>query len=237
MVQTLKPKKVAVTALTGIASLQYGEVGGQTIHHWCGYMDGRYSATELEDLLLQSDVFHDAKDNILTTEVLIIDEVGMMSRKMFEVIENVCGAIRKDKRPFGGIQVIASGDFKQLPPVPNHFQDGDGSFIFQSDRFRRVFPHLITLKEVVRQTERDLISAINELCDGCPTEETHNLMESLRRPLQYGEGQPPPVRIYGTNFEVEFENFCKMNEMDGEIHLFKAKDSGETNLDLRLSKS
>ena len=46
------------------------------------------------------------------------------------------------------LQVIASGDFKQLPPVPNIFQQDGGEYCFESPIFGKVFPHHINLKQV-----------------------------------------------------------------------------------------
>lgn len=45
-------------------------------------------------------------------------------------------------------KVIASGDFKQLPPVPNHLYGDDGSYCFTSQIFQKTLPHHINLKEV-----------------------------------------------------------------------------------------
>ena len=53
------------------------------------------------------------------TDILIIDEVSMMSLKIFEMLDAIGKAVRKSQKPFGGIQMIFSGDFYQLPPVGN----------------------------------------------------------------------------------------------------------------------
>lgn len=49
--------------------------------------------------------------------VLIVDEISMVEPQVFDVLEEVARGIRKDPRPFGGIQIILCGDFLQLPPV------------------------------------------------------------------------------------------------------------------------
>ena len=58
--------------------------------------------------------------NVLLAKILIIDEVSMLSRKIFEIIEEVARTIKKNTLPFGGMQIIFSGDFCQLPPVGTH---------------------------------------------------------------------------------------------------------------------
>ena len=180
-IKTLKAngKHVAVTATTGLASQQFLDLGGVTLHHWAGMMDGRFAKEELLENLLYNDGYHRALDRIKKTDVLFIDEVSMMSAKTFECLEFVCRMIKNAEIQFGGLQVVASGDFKQLPPVPDHFHGDPGLFCFESPAFNRIFPHHIQLTQVERQEEPDLILAINELCEGKPSESTHTLMSLL----------------------------------------------------------
>ena len=72
-------KRVAITASTGIAATQYH--GGTTIHKWAGILDGRYDATLTFERLSQ-----DAKNEIINTDVLMIDEISMISAKIFEKV-------------------------------------------------------------------------------------------------------------------------------------------------------
>jgi len=77
-------KSVKVTASTGIASLN---IGGQTIHSWSGIADGRFSNDEIFDKLNKIEHFQGYKNNILKTNCLIIDEISMLSSKLFTQIE------------------------------------------------------------------------------------------------------------------------------------------------------
>ncbi|XP_061186494.1 uncharacterized protein LOC133194571 [Saccostrea echinata] len=96
----------------------------------------------------------------------------MLSAAAFDMVEFVCRIWKKNNSVFGGIQVIGCGDFKQLLPVPNRRYQDDGQYCFQSANFFSTSPHHINLHEVVRQSEPLLIKAVNELCDGEPSEET-----------------------------------------------------------------
>lgn len=60
---------------------------------------------------------------------LIIDEISMVDSTYFDKLEAVARAVRKKEIPFGGIQLILSGDFLQLPPVTK--QPGTKKFCFQ----------------------------------------------------------------------------------------------------------
>lgn len=57
------------------------------------------------------------KKNWRTTDVLIIDEISMINGTLFDTLEALARDIRADPRPFGGIQLVCTGDFFQLPPV------------------------------------------------------------------------------------------------------------------------
>jgi len=83
---------------------------------------------------------------------------------------------------------------------------------------------MIFLFQVVRQIEPLLIKAVNELCDGCPSDGTIDLLLSLDRPL--GEEATDVKQLYGTNFDASFVNQNILDEMENEQHVFKAEDSG-----------
>lgn len=159
-------RKVGVTAVTGLASKQYQDLGGETMHLWAGLFDGRFSKEDVLTNVLSNDAYGNCLKNITISEVLKIDEIGMLSAKLFEVLEYVCSHCRSNEHWFGGLQIIACGDFKQLPPVPDHFHNDPGLFCFQPCVFKHVFPHHLNFQEVVRKAEPDLIVAsMNSVMD------------------------------------------------------------------------
>ena len=102
---------VAVTASTGIASTH---MNGMTIHSWSGlgikeYLDEK-SLDELEQKKYLWKRFN-------KTKVLIIDEISMLKPRQLEMVEKICRRFKRNDKPFGGLQVIISGDFFQLPPI------------------------------------------------------------------------------------------------------------------------
>ncbi|NVN97414.1 AAA family ATPase, partial [Candidatus Nomurabacteria bacterium] len=102
---------VAVTASTGIAATH---MNGMTIHGWSGIgvksFMGEYELEQLEEKKYLWKRFDKAR-------VLIIDEVSMLHGFQLDMIEKVCKRFKRSSKPFGGLQVILSGDFFQLPPV------------------------------------------------------------------------------------------------------------------------
>lgn len=121
--------------------------------------------------------------------------------------------------------MIAAGSFVQLPPVPSTLDEG--RYCFESDCFDTVFPHHITLTEVVRQHDVSLINAINELCEGNPSPSTNKLMMSLKRPIAPHEDE---VYIFGKNFDVNYYNHVRVEQLDVQHSVLKAEDSGNVKL-------
>ena len=147
---------------------------GKTLHSWSGYGDGHLDKNHLIQELKYSTLFEDTRKNIINCDVLIIDETGMISALMLQCVEEICRNLRSEKKPFGGIQVIAAGSFLQLLPVPS--ANDKGQYAFELKNFRKLFPHKFNLQTVHRQHQMDLINAINSLCEGTPTDATHRLM-------------------------------------------------------------
>ncbi|GAA5884540.1 hypothetical protein JCM16303_000019 [Sporobolomyces ruberrimus] len=106
-----KGRVYRVTAPTGIAALN---IDGSTIHSWAGVATATKSISKLYEAIVSSS---SSCKNWKNTDVLIIDEVSMLHPDLFFKLNVLGKLVRKDPRPFGGLQVITCGDFFQLPPV------------------------------------------------------------------------------------------------------------------------
>ena len=168
-----------------------------------------------------SNIYEKQRESIKNCDSLIIDEIGMISAKMFSEVELLCRTLRENNTIFGGIQVIGCGSFYQLPPVPS--ATDQGLFAFQSNCFTKVFPHKVNLTSVHRQKELDFIRAINDLCEGNLSPRTHQLLSSLSRPI---DPNLKPLYIFGTNYDVDFFNYMTLDTLPGEEHLYTAEDNG-----------
>ena len=163
------------------------------------------------------------RENVSRTKLIMIDEVSMMSAKDFEQLELVCRTIKNPNEIFGGMQVLASGDFYQLAPVPNQYMNEPGEYCFQSDVWNKVFPHHINLNHVMRQSEADLIQAIRETATGILSSRTELLLQSLNRPLP---SNITPVRLFATNYQAQLCNNDMLAKANGKSKEYKATDSG-----------
>ncbi|KAL8329811.1 hypothetical protein RB597_005206 [Gaeumannomyces tritici] len=109
----IRHKIVDIVAPTGIAALN---VGGTTTWSYMGWKpdDDRKPLDELKEIT-GSDNY--ARERLQGTEVLVIDEISMLDSNFFYRMSEVMKSVRESSDPFGGVQVVVTGDFLQLPPV------------------------------------------------------------------------------------------------------------------------
>jgi len=198
-----KGKKVQLTCSTGID-------------------DGRHDPTEIASVLKNNAKYDKIVSAIMETDVLIVDECSMISKRTFESIKNVCG-IKNPDNIFGGIQVIFSGDFFQLPPVPNKRYGDDGTYCFLSDHFESVFPHVVTLSENVRQNDELFVKVISDIYPGEFSECAYTFMNNVSKPLPEGCDS---VKLFSTNLLVDMYNRNSLINSAGDMYEFKATGSG-----------
>lgn len=136
-------KKISVTALTGAASVLL-DCNATTIHSWSGIGIQNKTDNEIIEKITKSKFYSHNWEN---TEILIVDEVSMLSLATFELLNKIGKKIRCDDRPFGGIQIIFSGDFFQLPPVKETI------FCFESPEFNKCFDIIYNLSKIYRQND------------------------------------------------------------------------------------
>ena len=140
-----EPDRVAVTASTGLAACN---VGGVTLHSFAGIGLGKEAAPELVKKIKRNSK---AKIRWMRTKVLVIDEISMVDGDLFDKLESIARAIRNNGRPFGGIQLVITGDFFQLPPVPDYGRIA--KFAFDAATWNTSIDHTIGLTQVFRQKD------------------------------------------------------------------------------------
>ena len=149
---------VAITASTGIAATH---IGGVTIHSRAGIGIKEHLTDQDMELISQKEHLH---KNIIKAKVLILDEISMISANTLDMVDKVVQMIRRDGRPFGGLQVILVGDFFQLPPVMRD-QDNNANkrFAFASKAWKELNLAICYLHTQHRQDAGDFTIVLNEL--------------------------------------------------------------------------
>ena len=140
-----EPDRVAVTASTGLAACN---IGGVTLHSFAGIGLGKEAVPELVKKIKRN---QKAKSRWMRTKVLIIDEISMVDGDLFDKLEAIARALRNNGRPFGGIQLVITGDFFQLPPVPDYGKIA--KFAFDGATWNTSIEHTIGLTQVFRQKD------------------------------------------------------------------------------------
>lgn len=213
---------VAITASTGLAA---ATIGGITLHKWSHAGIGAKSA----DLLArQISKRRDATMTWRNTKVLIIDEISMIDGRFLTKLEYIARVVRKNDRPFGGIQLVFTGDFFQLPPVSSSMQsnasgEGQAIFCFESETWKRCIQKTILLTKVFRQQDNELIDILNCIRFGDIEKGMATSIRKLERKVEYNDGIMP-TEIYATRREVEVSNKRQLSDLPGDEHKFVADD-------------
>lgn len=226
-----RERDIHVTALTGCAAVLLN-CKAKTLHSWSGIGLGNGSREFLINKIKKNKF---SRAIWKQTSVLVVDEISMLSRKLFDNLNAIGKAIRCNNRPFGGIQVVFSGDFYQLPPVGDKDDEETSQFCFESDDWNSVFHRncQIQFKKIFRQTDDIYTSILNQIREGKIKRKSNDLL------MEYVDRVKPetmliePTKLYPTKNKVEQINNNKMNYLTTEERIYEMKKI----LDLEMTKS
>ncbi|KAL0953746.1 hypothetical protein HGRIS_014925 [Hohenbuehelia grisea] len=211
------PDAIAITASTGIAACN---IGGVTIHSFAGIGLGIESAKDLAKKVRKN---RKASARWLRTKVLIIDEVSMVDGDLFDKLAEIGSILRGKQVPFGGIQIIVTGDFFQLPPVAKG--TNQVKFAFEASMWGATIKRTFNLTKVFRQRDQEFVDMLNEMRFGRLTERSIAKFRSLSRPVVYEDGLLP-TELFPRREDVERSNHTRMSQLQGQEQVFKALDGG-----------
>lgn len=234
-------KKMAIVAPTGVAAMN---AKGSTINSFFqlppgSFFPGDISMEHLQSgfISIQSMVsdlsYTREKLNLFNElELLVIDEVSMVRCDLLDVIDAILRSVRKNNRPFGGVQMLLIGDLYQLPPVTKR---EDWSFLnraypspyfFDALVIRR-YPLLqIELTTVYRQTETAFIQILNDIRNNQIGESGLALLNERYDPKFSASDELNPIIITSHNAEANAINKEKLDELPGRAYTFEAEVSG-----------
>lgn len=220
---------VAVTASTGIAATH---MNGQTIHSWSGIgIKDEISIRQMSNLK-EKKYFRDKMDNV---KVLVIDEISMLHRNQLDMVNRVLKFFKGNELAFGGIQVVFSGDFFQLPPIGNELETSRQKFAFMSDAWLEAEPVICYLTEQHRQSENELNTILNEIRTGNVSQRSIDLLE-MRVELHPDEGEQE-TKLFTHNADVDKINQMYLEQIGSSSKFFPAILKGNEALLEILKKS
>lgn len=230
-IQYLKARKVsvAITASTGIAATH---MNGMTIHTWAGI--------GIKDTLTDGELkrMHERKylrEHLEKVQVLIIDEISMLHAKQLNLVNQVLKYFKESDDAFGGVQVIASGDFFQLPPVGKSEESNRDKFCFMSDAWVEAKFRVCYLTEQHRQSGGTLDEILNAIRSQSITDEH---VTALKQTKYQEHAQDIITRLYTHNANVDAINQRQLEAIaDDRIESFHAIVEGNEKLIETLKSS
>lgn len=219
-----KKRKVQRTATTGIAAVA---LRGKTLHSFCGLGLGR---GDLESILRRVAQRPSLQQQWRDTHALIIDEVSMLDPLFFIKIDQVARLSRRCDQPFGGMQLIAIGDFCQLPPVkPNegkvvlseHGLSANTEFCFELPLWRDLFSgangtvvYLTKMHRQCSETDAPFVRCLANARMGRLTEDDIDILQQ-RMGFKWSSDDPiEPTVLYSLNRNVDRINTDRLLQLD-----------------------
>lgn len=226
-----KQKPYKVCALTGCAAILL-ECGATTLHSFAGIGLANGPVNQVVERVVKNKY---RKANWKNTELLIIDEVSMLSLKLFIILDLIAKRVKQKRTtPFGGMQIIFSGDFYQLPPVGNENDPDSFKFCFETPLWDELFPkkNQIMLQTIFRQTDEKYAKILNRLRVG---EITKTGIEELQKCVnkKFEDNDNPtilmPLRKYADIINnKEYNKLDKTSEHTYEVKSVETIDKQNT---------
>lgn len=192
-------KNYALTAMTGTAAVL---IGGQTLHSFLGLGLGKANTKDIFSNLLKN---KKKIENILKIDTLIIDEISMLDKELFEKISELLCMIKCTDIYFGNIQLILIGDFCQLAPVK-------GQYCFLSELWKKINIKVILLEQLIRQSNDLLFQNILRIVrKGKCTDNIINVLNKLRN-TEFENGIIP-TKLYPINVDVDKINLIEIEKL------------------------
>jgi hypothetical protein len=212
---TKRGRKFQVTSTSGRTAVL---LGGLTIHRFLRITPACQS---LEDYIKEFRTKRTAQI-FKNLDILIIDEIGMITKEFFNLISDIFDFERATGLPFGGIQVVMAGDLLQLGPIQEKHCPKEQE-VFDLDNWKALDLQLHSFKKVVRQSDEAFITVLNKIRIGQIQDE--DVQEMIQ---QASDATPDPrykyIELYSRNVDKTFANANYLDTIDGVSRTFNAYD-------------
>ena len=221
-------KKCIVLAPTGIAAVN---AGAMTIHSFFQFGLGPFVQGVIEP---KSDfrINKSKLELIRHLQLLIIDEVSMVRADLMDHIDVELRRIRRNSKPFGGVQLLMIGDLQQLPPIAHGGEDEllrqyyKTLYFFSSAALKSMKYSCIELKNVYRQTDGHFIDILNHARDCTLTSQDISDLNARYIPGFSPKPEDGYIRLMTHNRQVDYVNETEMEKLDSKPYTFVAAVTG-----------
>lgn len=217
---------VPIVASTGMAALL---VSGRTFHSFFGIgLMNQDLKTTLENVKKNFPLIRRIKN----TQQIVIDEVSMLPGLALEYASEICKQIKQNEQPFGGIRVIITGDFFQLPPVT---MVKPIDWAFKSPVWQELNLKPVLLNEFMRTTELDFLRNLNEIRFGNISTEVREFLNQKISNIDLNQFEG--TRIFSRKNEVDEYNKKRLALIPSPVITLKTIYSGKPEHIERLKKN
>ncbi len=212
-------KKSPVLASTGAAAVQ---INGRTFHSFfgLGIMEGGISKT-----VKRATESSRIQKRIAKTQELIIDEISMIHPQAFEAADLIAKSIKFNLSPFGGIRLILTGDFLQLPPVDRF--EKKIPWLFTHELWKQVNPVKIELFKSMRTESQEFVNILNKIRLGNCDSHVEAFLNSRVAPLK---DDFDGTVLFGRKAEAESYNQNMLNKLKTPLKEFNTEVSTVTGI-------
>lgn len=210
-------KAIQVCATTGCAA-DLLQCGARTIHSWAGI--GLASGTVQEEVNKVASR-KQKQSNWKKTNILVIDEVSMMSAKLLHILDLIARRVKTALFPFGGIQLLLFGDFYQLPPVGDKDDPESTQYAFEYSRWNELVKETIVLKTTFRQSDPMFIKTLHQIRIGKLSKSCYEkLLSRVNVDMDVPQGISP-TRLLPLKRHVNAINQAHMKALNSETHTYQ----------------
>lgn len=214
LVESFNPKvKIHKTSTTGLSAIN---IGGQTIQSFSGM--GIYKHTYEDYLKLpgvtDSGLYRGSLFKIRSSQILIIDEVSMLSARDLQFLVD---RIKDIKKNIKYLQIIVSGDFTQLQPVATKkdietYGTDLADFCYGTKAWEELNFSLCYLDKIQRTSDRTLKELLDNISLGNGL--SKEVADTIRTiPTSTTKYKPGVALLVSTNYQVD-----KINEDNHKIN-------------------
>ncbi len=205
-----------VVASTGAAAVI---IGGRTFHSFfgLGIMEGGVDETVQRALRSRK-----LTNRLLAAACVVIDEVSMLSGTTLMAAERIARAVRNSDEPWGGLRIIAVGDFAQLPPVTPGATQKDWAFLHQTWKDSAFLPAL--LDTVMRSKDADFLDVLNFVRAGTVNDDVRGFLDAR---TGYANDDTEGTRLYAHRGSADAFNMRKLDMIPGQPRSFETQYAGD----------
>ena len=216
IIQTYKHQKnIAITASTGVSATL---INGQTLHSWAGIQLGLKETYQYYNKIKRN---KKKLNRWMKTDMLIIDEISLISPLLFDKLEELARLLRENDKPFGGIQLIISGDWLQLQTI------NCNQYTFEANTWNICINEVVYLTKIHRQSNPEFQEVLNSIRVGRITNKVKSLLRSrVGLKLENIHGIIP-TKLYSLNINVDeinnhsLDSLVKLKGISKEMYKIK----------------